>query len=453
MKIPWKTIAVLLVLSGLGYAGYVYIPSYLKNLRKQQYRLAEVSRGDIIAVVNATGTVEPVLSVSVGSFVSGPIEEVYVDYNDKVHRGQVLAKIDPRLFKATVEQDRAQLEIAKADIQRIQASIYQAGRDKIRADELRKESTNYISQAELDKFKATYDAFQAQLAFYKATKDRAEAKLRQSETNLGYTLILSPVDGIVINKKVEKGQTVVSNFQTSELFIVAPDLQNKIHIIANVDEADIGLLNKAKELQDKALGLSRVIPEDVWPLNLLRKKQIQKQVDNRLVNPVTFTVDSEPLDLFEGKIAQIRMNSTTTQNVVTYPVVVETTNPDLKLKPGMTASLSFQVDQARNVLRIPNAALRFYPKPDQVRKEDRPILDGVRDVNADENNEVEVKLTASQTAEARQKQSRRHVWVRDGDFLRAVEVYTGLSDNSYTAVVSGKLTDGMELVIGVKKGK
>ncbi|HWY87556.1 MAG TPA: HlyD family efflux transporter periplasmic adaptor subunit, partial [Gemmataceae bacterium] len=215
-----------------------------------------------------------------------------------------------------------------------------------------------------------------------------------------------------IDRKIDPGQTVAASFQTPDLFVIAPDMRKEIYVYASVDEADIGLVAEAQRA-----GL-----------------------------PVRFTVDAYPDDLFVGKIYQIRMNSTTTQNVVTYPVIVSAANPDLQLRPGMTANISFQVGQRTDKLRIPNAALRFFPQRDQVRPEDRKLLEGA--IQQEEVDEQAVR-SAEEKAESRRLRNRRHVWVRDGEFLRAVQVITGLSDSKNTELVSGNLQDGQKLVTGL----
>jgi HlyD family secretion protein len=194
-------------------------------------------------------------------------------------------------------------------------------------------------------------------------------------------------------------------------------MKDEMHVYASVDEADIGLIHQAK------LG----------------------------GQPVHFTVDAYPDDLFEGTIFQIRMSATTTQNVVTYPVIGSAPNPDLKLLPDMTANLSFQVEEtAEDTIRIPNAALRFYPQREQVRPEDHPLLDGVEESQEDEDLASDGTRSALEKAEAAEKRNRRHVWVKEGEFLKAVEVVTGLMDSKYTEMVSGDLTEDQELVTGIK---
>jgi HlyD family secretion protein len=268
----------------------------------------------------------------------------------------------------------------------------------------------------MDKFKFNRMALEAQVRLAEASVKQAQASLNNSEANVAYTDIRSPVDGIVIDRKIDPGQTLAAQFQTPELFVVAPNMREKMHVHASVDEADIGLITLAKRR-----GL-----------------------------PVTFTVDAYPDDLFRGAIEEIRMSSTTTQSVVTYPVIVATSNSDLKLMPGMTASISFQIEDRRNVLRIPNAALRFYPLASHVRKADRKLLEGVPEAVEEESSEAG-GLSARQRAELRRKRDRRHVWVVDGDYLRAVPVVTGLSDNQHTEMKSGRLKAGDPLVTGIRQ--
>jgi HlyD family secretion protein len=387
--------------------------TYWNERHRPRYRLAEVTQGPIVAVVNSTGTVQPEVSVSVGSFVSGPIERVYVDFNAVVKKGDLLARIDPRLYEANVARDEAALANRKADRDRVAALLQQAANDLKRAATLYKQ--NLISDTEMDQFRFGHVSLQAQLAVAETSIDSALAALENSYANLEYTEIRSPVDGVVINRKIDQGQTVAAQFQTPELFVVAPDLRSKMHVLASVDEADIGLIREAQA--------------------------------GKL--PVRFTVDAYPDDLFEATVFQIRMSSTTTQNVVTYPVVLTAPNADLKLLPGMTASLSFQVDEAKSTLRIPNAALRFYPPLEQVRPEDRWLLEAV-DPAPESEEAATSKRSALETARSRRGRNRRHVWVIDGGYLKVVRVGTGIGDNRHTQMVSGELTEGQQLVTGIQ---
>ena len=385
-----------------------------RNEPRPEFTEDEVDRGTITYVVNATGEVQPVLRVSVGSFVSGPITDLFVDFNDHVKKDQLLAKIDPRIYQAAVERDTAALATRQADVENVQAKLQQALNDEDRARRLRAENKDYLSQTEMDRFHYNRVSLDAQLKVAEASVLQAKANLSNSMANLEYTDILSPVEGIVIERMIDPGQTLAAQFQAPELFIVAPDMVQKMHIFASVDETEIGLMKQAQESGQ----------------------------------PVTFTVDAYPEDLFEGTIEQIRLSATNTQNVITYPVVVAAPNPDLKLMPGMTATLSFQIEKKEDILRVPKPALRYYPDKKLVREEDHEILEGAgRQESVDENEEQQ---SAEQRRESGQKRNRRHVWVKDGEFLRAIEVLTGIDDNKYAEVVTGDLKVGMKLITGVK---
>jgi HlyD family secretion protein len=408
-------IVIVVLVAGAAAAGYKPAMDYWEAQNAPKWRTAEVAEGDIVSVVNATGTIKPVLQVSVGSFVSGPIQDLFVEFNQEVKKGDMMAKIDPRIYEANAARDRATLATRVADVERVRALMQQAINDEKRAYALRAEDLSYIAQAELDKVRFNRMSLEAQLEVAKTSVDQAQAQLDLSLANLNYTDIKAPVDGIVINRKIDPGQTLAAQFQTPELFIVAPDMRKKMHLHASVDEADIGLIQTAK-----TKGL-----------------------------PVTFTVDAYPDDLFSGTIEEIRLSSTTTQNVVTYPVVVAAANPDLKLLPGMTPSISFEVDRRTNVKKIPNSALRFFPQVRHVRQQDKKLVEGKDDAKKDDESQV-TSVSALERANARRKRTRRHVWIQEGPKLRAIEVQTGLSDSQYTELVSGDLKAKDKLVIGVQ---
>jgi HlyD family secretion protein len=296
--------------------------------------------------------------------------------------------------------------------------LEQAENDYQRALGLKEENPDFISETEIDQYKYSYLALKAQVKVAMSVLDQAEANLENSKANLGYTEIYSPVDGIVIDRKIDQGQTLAAQFQTPELFVVAPDMDKEMYVYASVDEADIGLIRQAQE-------------------------------DDQ---PVFFTVDAYPDDLFEGRIYQIRKNPVTTLNVVTYPVVVTTPNPEMKLLPGMTADLSFQIEKREKILKIPNAAIRFYPEEKaHVRMEDHKILEGVEEETDSEQDEAASDLrSAMQRILARKERTRRHVWIQEGELLRAVEITMGLSDHKYTELLSGDLEEGQELATGVE---
>ncbi|MFK8111929.1 MAG: efflux RND transporter periplasmic adaptor subunit [Rubripirellula sp.] len=404
------------VVSAVGFASYKPAMKYWRERNKVTWDTAEIVRGDVTRYVNSTGTIKPVLSVSVGSFVSGPIVELNVDFNDEVQKGQVMAKIDPRLFTANVERDMATLATREAEVERNEAQLQQSLNSYQRGQRLRETNEDFLSDREMDALVFEVKALQAQRKLAKALILQATASLENSRANLQYTEIRSPVDGVVIDRKIDPGQTLAAQFQTPELFVVAPDLREKVHVFASVDEADIGLIQKAK-------------------------------AESR---PVNFNVDAHPDELFDGEIEQIRVSSVTTQNVVTYPVVIAASNSDLKMLPGMTASISFEVDSKKDVPKIPNEALRFYPEDiSLVRKEDQGLLDGSRWSSSSEEKDEE-EMSAAEKAKARKERNKRHVWVVDGDKLKAVEIYTGLTENRFTELLSGDLKVGDKLVTGKK---
>ncbi len=414
MKTFLKLILVLGVLAGVGAVGFKPATQYLEERNRVRWDTVKIVQGDVTRYVNSTGEIRPVRSVSVGSVVSGPIDELNVDFNDEVKAGDVLARIDTRLFKADVSRDEATLATRRAEMERIEAQLKQAQNNFDRGTKLRDKGTGFLSDNEMDELVFQVKSLEAQLKVAEATILQAMASLENSQANLNYCEITAPVDGMVIDRKIDPGQTLAGAFQTPELFIVAPDLRKKVHVFASVDEADIGLVQKA-------------------------------QSEGR---PVTFTVDAHSEQVFDGRIKQIRVSSVANQNVVTYPVVIETGNPDLKLLPGMTASISFEVDSTSDVAKIPNTALRFFPEDvNQVRVEDRHLIDGStwkEKKNKDEDDE----LPAAEKAEKRRNRNKRHVWVIDGKFLRAVEIETGLTEHGFTELKSGELSVGDELVTG-----
>lgn len=408
--------AVVGIIAGAGYLAFLSALAY-KARQKPVYRIATVERGEITSFVTSSGTVQPVRRVQVGSFVSGPIKELNVDFNSEVRQGEVMAEIDPRIHLANVARDEAAQATAKAEVLRVEAQKQLAVNDEDRARRLREKNPRYISTAEMDQLKTAREALEAQLDVAKAAVRQAEAALQMSKTNLEYCKILAPVSGTVIDRKVDPGQTVAASFQTPEMFVVAPEMDQHMWILASVDEADIGLIRGAKDRNE----------------------------------PVEFTVDAYREDLFQGKICQIRQNPTSVQNVVTYTVVVESPNPGRKLMPGMTANLSFRISRRENVVKVPNAALRFFPKPEEVREEDRKILEGKEEEEQkkEEEKTSDAQRSATERVAASRSRSRRHVWVREDELLRAVEITTGISDNAFTELLSGDLKQGQELTTGI----
>jgi HlyD family secretion protein len=285
-----------------------------------RYTTVAADKGTVARTITSTGTVNPVLTIIVGSYVSGVIQELYCDYNTRVKQGQICAKIDPRPYQTIVDQDKANLAVAQAQLDKDTANL---AYEKLNYDRnLRLSATNAVSKDAVDNAKNLYDQAQAQIEFDKATIAQHQAQLDAALVNLDYTNIISPVDGTVVSRNVTMGQTVAASFQTPTLFLIATDLTS-IQVDTNVSESDIGGIKEG--------------------------------------NAATFTVDAYPKRTFEGRVAQVRQSPQTVQNVVTYDVVVKTDNADLLLKPGMTAATKIITDSREGVPRVPNQALRYRP--------------------------------------------------------------------------------------------
>ena len=287
---------------------------------KVAYTTAPATLGAINRAVTATGTVNPELTIIVGTYVSGVIQELSCDYNTEVKKGQVCARIDPRPYQTVVDQAKANLAVARAQLEKDKASLAYAQRAFERAGKLL--PTSAISQDGFDNAKSVYEQALAQITFDQATIQQRQAVLDAAQVNLDYTEITSPVDGTVVSRNVTVGQTVAASFQTPTLFLIATDLA-KMQVDANVSESDIGTIS----LGDTAV----------------------------------FSVDAFPKRTFRGTVSQVRQSPQMVQNVVTYDVVVVADNTDLALKPGMTAATRLTVDHRDNVLRVPNQALRYTP--------------------------------------------------------------------------------------------
>ncbi len=283
------------------------------------YITARIGKGNIVQKITASGTINPISTVDIGTQVSGIVAEIYVDYNSKVSKGQLLALIDPQTFEASVDQKQAALDIAKAELEVTKNDViyYKKHLDRIK----KLNTSKYSTDKELETAQRDYDNSLAQKTLKEAQVSQAAAILKQARIDLDYTKIVSSVDGVVISREVEVGQTVAASFETPVLFNVAEDL-TKMQIAASVVEADIA---KVKEGQK-----------------------------------VEFSVDSFPDEVFEGVVTQVRNNPITTSNVVTYEVIIGIDNKDLKIKPGMTANVEIITAERNDVLLIPNKALRFY---------------------------------------------------------------------------------------------
>ena len=330
MKTFLVSLLVVLAVVGLSAAAYEPALNYWKLRTAPQWRVAEVAQGKITAVVNATGTIKPVRSLTIGSFVSGPIdpEGPIAEFNQEVKAGDILCRIDSRIHDANLKRDMAHLESSQAELLRAQAQLEQAERDMARVRKLQEKGKSLVADVEVDRCHFNVLILKAAAGVAEAGVKVAQSQVNYSETQLKYCEILAPEAGVVINRKIDPGQMLAAQFQTPELFVIAPNLRERVDVHASVDEADIGLIRHAQ-----AEGL-----------------------------PVTFTVDAYADELFHGTIHEVRMNSTTTQNVVTYPVIVATPNPELKLLPGMTASLSFEVEQRPEAVKIPNVGPAVFPQ-------------------------------------------------------------------------------------------
>ncbi len=371
MKKYVKYILLLIVILGVGF----YYQS--NQQKKEEYVTQKLAKGSITEKVTASGIINPISTINIGTQVSGTISEIYVDYNTPVKKDQVLAQIDPALFEATVAQRQAALDIAKAEVEVVKNDIiyYKKHLDRIK----KLNSSRYSADKELESAQRDYDNSIAQRALKEAQIKQAEASLNSAKIDLNYTKIVSPVDGIVVSKEVEVGQTVAASFQTPTLFNVAEDL-TKMQIEASVVEADIA---KVKEGQT-----------------------------------VEFSVDSYPDEIFYGIVTQVRNEAINTSNVVTYEVIIEIDNKDLKLKPGMTANVEVITSEKQNALLVPNQALRFY----------------IEDENGGSSRRYKDK----------------GLWIIAGGRPQRVAVKTGVSDDNNTEVSSADLHEGDEVIVEKK---
>lgn len=350
----------------------------LSKGKKTFYETDELKKCTISQTVEASGTINPVNTVSVGSTVSGLIKEIYVDFNSVVKKGQVLAQIDPAIFEATVKQQQAAIVNAQANLAKLQANADYSRKTFNRYQNLYKR--NFISKSDLDQAKSTYQADMAQIAAAKAQIVQAQAQYKTALTNLDYTKITAPVDGMIISRKIDVGQPVAASFQAPELFTIAQDLK-KMQIEVNVSEADIGKVEKGQS--------------------------------------VIYTLDGYPDSEFYGKVTQVRISPTTVSNVVTYSVIVEVENEDLKLKPGMTANVQIVTKKVENVYCVLNSALK---------------------VNINEKNEI-------------MKYEKPGIWLLENKTPKRVEVEIGISDDEKTQIISNKLKQSDKIIIGIMDAK
>ena len=337
------------------------------------YKTLRIERGPITALVTATGAVNPVISVQVGSQVSGKIAKLYADFNSVVREGQILASIDQKPYQAKVRQARAALKSAQANLAKARNMLMQKKLELDRMAALR--TQQFVSQSDLDLATTNYRDAEAQVDLSEAQIDQAKATLSSAELDLGYTTIYSPVNGTVVSRNVEEGQTVAASFQTPTLFVLAQDL-TRMQVIANVSESDIGGVTEGKSAD--------------------------------------FRVDAYPREFFHGIVTQVRNAPVSIQNVVTYDVIISVDNPELKLKPGMTANITIVTARNEDALRAPNAALRFR-------------MPGVP---------VDRKTP--------------QLWVLETTGrVRATPITTGIADSLYTEIVAGEAREGDAAIVGI----
>ena len=349
-----------------------------------QYKTAKIDKGAISKYVTATGTINPVRTVLIGSQVTGLISQLYVDFNSVVRVGQVVAQIDPVPFEHQVKKAEAALATAIASLEKAKVNSKNNRKNYLRSKKLF--AKKVISINDLDAARTTYEAGLADEKLAESQILQAKAALEIAKTDLKHTVIVSPLDGIVISRDVDVGQTVVSSFQTPTLFHIAEDLVH-MQVNTNVDEADIGMVKVGQDAK--------------------------------------FTVDSFPDDVFEGKVVEIRMSPVIFQNVVTYNTLINVDNTSLKLKPGMTANTSILVARVEHALRVPNSALRYTPSEMLQSEADKRAL-------------AERKFA---------KKSSSHIWILDSGQLKQVAVKLGIGDDTFTEILESDVKEGQEAVI------
>ncbi len=418
-------------------AGVVLVLSLFSRNKNDisKYEKKVLDKGDIEALVITTGSLNPVITVDVGSQVSGKIDQLYVDFNSQVKEGQVVAELDQSQFITRVKQNEANYQSAEASLVKTKVTLDNTKKKYDRAMNLFEK--DLISFEEKEAIETQYYSAMADIQSSEARLKQAESQLDSSKVDLTYTIIRSPIDGVVINRRVNIGQTVAASFQAPVLFQIANDL-SKMQVECSVDEADIG---KVKEGQK-----------------------------------VRFTVDAFPDENFTGKVSQVRYAPEIVQNVVTYTTIVEVDNPEMKLRPGMTATASIVTGEAKNVLRVPNSALRFTPflSPEEMRElmeSMRQEMRGRRGGSSrpegsrpggDAHRQAAQRPESGQRAPGmrgfsmqgtRMRQFAR-VWMEDeSGKLKMAFVRTGVTDNSYTEIVSRSLKEGQLVITGETSGQ
>ena len=408
-----------LVLLGAGAYGYY---RYSQKPVAPTITTARVTRGDLAETVGATGALQAVTTVQVGTQVSGTIQELNADFNSLVRKGQVLARLDPSLIQSQIEQARANLIRAEADRERLRVALDDARTKLQRAREL--SAKKLIAQTELEAAEVAVHSAEAQLRSQEAGVTQSQASLRQNQVNLAYTVIESPIDGLVISRNVDVGQTVAASMSAPTLFVLAADL-TKMQVLASLDESDVG----------------RIRPGQA----------------------VRFRVDAFPGEEFMGSVTQVRLQPMTVQNVVTYQTVVDVPNPGLKLKPGMTANVNIEIARRANILRVPNGALRFRPSAETFaalgQTPPAPTPATLRRAVATAPPSPE-RATGATTFDAlfgplTQTESFGQGWVNTGGKLQRVRLRLGITDGQQTEliqVLDGELSEGTEVVTNVMTG-
>ena len=401
----WLMVALLVIASVTG----IVVWKGTKNSNAMQYLTQKVQRGDLIVTVTATGALEPTNQVDVGSELSGIIKTVEVDYNDRVKVGQILARLDTDKLKAKVLQSKASLESARAKVLEAEATVKETGDQLVRLKEVWELSNKMVpSQQDLDAAQALLHRAKAAEATAKAQVSQAQATLEADETDLAKTVIHSPINGIVLTRNVEPGQTVAASFQAPVLFTLAEDL-TKMELHVDVDEADVGQITKGQE--------------------------------------AVFSVDAHPGRTFPARITQVRYGAQTVNGVVTYKTVLNVDNSDLSLRPGMTATADITINKVENAILLPNAALRFVPS---IKEKEAPSSGGSL---------INKLLPRRHRPPSKQRKDStannklQHVWtLRDGKLI-AVAVAIGATDGKTTEVTSGDVEPGMLVVIDTKRSE
>jgi len=380
-------------------AGLIWVVGFRGKEAGPKYRTAKVDRGDVTQTVTATGTLSAVTTVKVGSVVSGIVAALHADFNKQVKKGDLLAELDPVPFQAKVAQSQAGLEKAQVDARNAEISL--------RRQTALKEQ-GLAPQADFDQAQANYDSGRAAVA-------QAKASLEQAQTDLKNSRIVAPIDGVVVDRHYDVGQSVAASFQAPTLFTIAQDL-TKMQVSADVSESDIGMCKTGQ--------------------------------------PVRFTVDAYPEQTFRGTISQIRLNATVNQNVVTYPVIIDVPNPDLSLRPNMTANVIIDVAVVRDVLRVPNAALRWRPEEKEATAAPSPEERAAKSVGQKGSTGAMTQFARTTGAKAR-KAGQTVYTIADPSAgePKPVEIRPGITDGRFTQVASGDLKPGDTVVVGLVTAK